>query len=311
MEVILAIDGGATHTRYAAIDQSGRMVAQAEGGPSNHLQDGEKNVRATLAGLLQQTIEQANLRRQDVECISAGLAGVDYDGYGAGAMQAVFNDLGFERCLIHGDMEIAHAAALGGDRGIVVLAGTGSSILGVDASGRRVKVGGWGPFYGNEGSAQKISERALTAAARAYDGRGPSTALLESLTETLGLLDFRNSISFLYGPDATDIASLCEVVYRCAVSGDEVARSIFENAASELAQGVMAAACRLGLHNSPVVVSYQGGVAEHCPLLVKSMRQKLAKALPDACVRPPLWKPVVGAYLLACPVIGWKAAVQP
>ncbi len=93
MEVILAIDGGATHTRCAAIDRSGRMLAQAEGGPSNHLQDGEKNVRATLAALVQQTLEQANLRRQDVECISAGLAGVDYDGYGAGAMQAGFNDL--------------------------------------------------------------------------------------------------------------------------------------------------------------------------------------------------------------------------
>ena len=310
MEVILAIDGGATHTRCAAIDRSGRMLAQAEGGPSNHLQDGEKNVRATLAELVQQTIEQANLRRQDVECVSAGLAGVDYDGYGAGAMQAIFNDLGFERCLIHGDMEIAHAAALGGGPGIVVLAGTGSSILGVDASGRRAKVGGWGPLYGNEGSARKISERALTAAARAYDGRGPSTALLESLTETLDLSDFRNSISFLYGPDARNIASLCEVVSRCAFSGDEVACSIFEDAASELAQGVIAAACRLGLHNSPVVVSYQGGVAEHCPLLIKSMRQRLVEALPDACVRPPLWKPVIGAYLLACNVIGWKATVR-
>ncbi|HEY6989165.1 MAG TPA: BadF/BadG/BcrA/BcrD ATPase family protein [Bryobacteraceae bacterium] len=311
MEVILAIDGGATHTRCAAIDRSGRMLAQAKDGPSNHLQDGEKNVRAILAGLVQQTLEQANLCLQDVECISAGLAGVDYDGYGAGAMQAIFNDLGFERCLVHGDIEIAHAAALGGGPGIVVLAGTGSSILGVDASGRRVKVGGWGPLYGNEGSAQKISERALTAAACAYDGRGPSTALLESLREALDLSDFRSSISFLYGPDARNVASLCEVVYRCAVSGDDVACSIFEDAGSELAQGAIAAACRLGLHNAPVVVSYQGGVAEHCPLLVKSMRQRLAEALPDACVRPPLWKPVIGAYLLACNVIGWKAAVQP
>ncbi len=311
MEVILAIDGGATHTRCAAIDRSGRLLTQAEGGPSNHLQDGEKNACATLAELVQQTLQQANLGRQEVECISAGLAGVDYDGYGAGPIQDLFQGLGFERCLIHGDMEIAHAAALGGGPGIVVLAGTGSSILGVDASGRRVKVGGWGPLYGNEGSAQKISERALTAAARAYDGREPSTALLESLTKALDLSDFRNSISFLYGPDARNIASLCEIVYQCAVSGDEVACSIFEDAASELAQGVMAAACRLGLHNSPVVVSYQGGVAEHCPLLVKSMRQRLAEALPDACVRPPLWKPVIGAYLLACNVIGWKAAVQP
>ena len=311
MEVILAIDGGATRTRCAAIDRSGQTLAQADGGASNHLLICEKNVRARLARLIQQTLEQANLRRQDVSCVSAGLAGVDYDGYGAEPMRALFQELEFDRCLVFGDMEIAHAAALGGWPGVVVLAGTGSSILGVDTSGRRVKVGGWGPLYGNEGSAQKISERALTAAARAYDGRGPSTALLESLTEALGLPDFRNSISLLYGPEAKDTASLCEVVYRCATSGDAVARSIFDEAASELAQGVIATVCQLGIRNSPVTVSYQGGVTEHCPLLVRSMRERLAETLPDAQVQPPLWKPVMGAYLLACKVVGWKAAAQP
>ena len=107
-------------------------------------------------------------------------------------------------------MVIAHAAALGGGPGIVVLAGTGSSILGVDGAGRRVKVGGWGPLYGNEGSAQRISGQALAAAARAYDGRGPSTALIDAFVRTLGLSDFRDSLSFIYGPEARDVASLCQ-----------------------------------------------------------------------------------------------------
>lgn len=310
MEAILAIDGGATRTRCVAIDRSGKKLAEVEGGASNHLHERDEAVRARLAGLVEQTLQLAGIDRKDVACLSAGLAGVDYDGYGAEPMLALFGELGFERCLIHGDMVTAHAAALGAGPGIVVLAGTGSSILGADASGRRVKVGGWGPVYGNEGSAQKISERALTAAARAYDGRGRSTVLLEALMQALGLSDFRGSISLIYGPQARDVASLCQVVYQCATSGDAVARSLFEDAAGELAEGVIAAARRLGVDTSPVAVSYQGGVAEHCPLVVAKMRERLEEELPEARVQSPLWKPVIGAYLLACNSVGWKAALK-
>jgi N-acetylglucosamine kinase-like BadF-type ATPase len=134
--------------------------------------------------------------------------------------------------------------------------------------------------------------------------------LLGALIHNLGLSDFRDSISLIYGPQARDIASLCEVVYRCAVSGDAVARSLFDDAAAELVEGAIAAACRLGLDNSPIAVSYQGGVAEHCPLLITEMREMLSKALPQARVQAPLWKPVMGAYLLACNAVGWKAAMQ-
>jgi N-acetylglucosamine kinase-like BadF-type ATPase len=310
MEAILAIDGGATHTRCFAIDQSGRRLAQAQGGPSNHLHEPERVIRARLAGLIEQTLQLAKLRQEDVACLSAGLAGVDFDGYGAEPMLALFRELGFERCLIYGDVVIAHAAALDAGPGIVVLAGTGSSILGINASGYRARVGGWGGVYGNEASAQWISKHALRAAACAYDGRGPSTMLLDALMQSLGVSDFRESISLIYGPQARDIASLCEVVYRCAVSGDPVARSLFHDAAAELVEGIIAAACRLGLESSPIAVSYQGGVAEHCPILIAEMRESLREALPQARVQAPLWKPVMGAYLLACNAMGWKAAMQ-
>jgi N-acetylglucosamine kinase-like BadF-type ATPase len=93
-------------------------------------------------------------------------------------MLTLFRELGFERCLISGDMVIAHAGALEMKPGILILAGTGSAIYGSDASGRSVKVGGWGPAYGDEGSAHWIAVEGMKAAARAYDGCGPGTALL-------------------------------------------------------------------------------------------------------------------------------------
>lgn len=310
MEAILAIDGGATHTRCIAINQSGQVLAEVQGAASNHLQEHADNIRVSLSGLTEQILQSANLRTGDVACLSAGLAGVDYDGYGAEPMLALFQEFGFQRCLVYGDTVIAHTAAFGGGPGIVAIAGTGSSVLGVDASGRCAKVGGWGPVYGNEASAQWISHRALQAAARAYDGRGPSTMLLDAFLQTLRISNFRDSLSWIYGPRAEDIPSLCNVVSDCAVSGDPVAGSLFEDAATELVEGVMTAANRLHFEDFSIPISYQGGVVEHCPLLITSMKRKLAEAMPQAIVQAPRAKPVVGAYLLACHELGWKAVPQ-
>jgi glucosamine kinase len=305
MEVVLAVDGGGSRTRCVAIDRAGRRLGEAERGASNHLQQHPEAVRTALAEVIDESLRLANLSKGDVKCVSAGLAGVDYDGYGADPMLDLFRELGFECSLVYGDMVIAHAAALGMKPGIVAIAGTGSAILGTDAGGRRVKVGGWGPVYGDEGSAQRISRRAMTAAARAYDGRGPETALLDALTRDLGVSDFRESISVIYGPQPLEIASLCRTVHRIAAASDPVARSLFREAGEELAEAVVAAARLLDLTHSPVAVSYQGGVAENCPLLLEFLRNRLEQQLPLARFHPPLWRPVIGAYLLACHSLGW------
>ena len=93
MEVILAMDGGATRTRCVAIDRTGQTLAEAEGSSSNHLREREGAIRTRLAQPLEQTLLLANLRRKDVACLPAGLAGVDYDGYGAEPMFALFREL--------------------------------------------------------------------------------------------------------------------------------------------------------------------------------------------------------------------------
>jgi N-acetylglucosamine kinase-like BadF-type ATPase len=305
MEAILALDGGASRTRCIAIDRSGRILGEAESGPSNHLQQDEQSVQNRLVMLTEQALRIANLSRNDIVCLSAGLAGVDYDGYGEEPMKALFQRIGFRYCLVHGDMVIAHAAALGMQPGIVVIAGTGSAILGIDNDGHRVRIGGWGPLYGDEGSAHDITTAALRAAARAYDGRGPATSLLEALTQALGLSDFRQAISSLYGPSAKHAASLCPVVHQAALAGDSVALSLFDTAANELAEGVAAAARVLHFDNGPLLVSYQGGVAENCPLLTQRMQQRLREQLAHAHIVPPRWRPVIGAYLLGCHALGW------
>jgi N-acetylglucosamine kinase-like BadF-type ATPase len=215
--------------------------------------------------------------------------------------------LGFDRLVINGDMVIAHAGALRLHPGVIALAGTGSVVLGIGRNGERVKVGGWGPIYGDEGSAYRIGEMSLRAAARAHDKRGPATALEESLRSALEIDNFKQSLTRVYanGMQPREIAALSRIAYRIAETGDEVARRIFLEAADELADSVHAAIKQLTFDEGPIVVSYQGSVIESCHMLRDRLIERLKEKVSNAVVIAPEFAPVVGAYLLGCQQVGW------
>ena len=304
MEVILAIDGGGSRTRCLLMDQGGKVVGEATSGPSNHLLVNRRIVERSLTEGIKTSMSNAGLDRKDVVCVSAGLAGVDYDGTGASEMEELLGGLGFERLLINGDMVIAHAGALGARAGVVALSGTGSCVLGIGINGERVKVGGWGPIYGDEGSAYRIGEMSLRAAARAYDGRGPATALVQSIPHALGVSDFSETVLRVYvqAMEPREIAALSRVAYETADAGDEVAREIFLRAGDELAESVGAALRQLEF--AEMLVSYQGSVLESCCLLRQQFIDQVQR-YGNVVVTPPKFEPLIGAYLLGSKAVGW------
>lgn len=306
MELILAIDGGGSRTRCLVIDRAGAVVGEATSGPSNHLLVDRDIVTRSLTEAIETSLDAAGAKRRDVVCLSAGLAGVDYDGAGVAEMSELLGGLGFQNLVINGDMVIAHAGALGARAGVVALSGTGSCVLGIGVHGERVKVGGWGPIYGDEGSAYRIGEMSLRAAARAYDGRGPATALIQSLTDALGARDFNETVSRVYvaAMEPRQIAALSRVAYETAEAGDQVAREIFLKAGDELAESVMAAVRQLDLDQP--LVSYQGSVLESCDLLRQRFVEQLQQTIKNVVVAPPESEPVIGAYLLGRKAVGWE-----
>ena len=307
MEIILAIDGGGSRTRCLAITRDARILGAGAGGASNHLLVDEKTVKASLDEAIDAALAQAGLEASDVVWISAGLAGVDFDGAGACEMNGLFRELGFMNTIINGDMVIAHAGALNVQAGVLALAGTGSSILGIGTDGTRLKVGGWGPIYGDEGSAYRIAQNCLRAAARSFDGRGEKTALLDGITEALGLKDFTETVGRIYieRMESREIAALSRMAYEIAEKGDETAVEIFLQAGAELAESVAAALWRLELNDTATKISYQGSVLESCALVREKFAEALKKDFPQAEVVAPRFKPVIGAFLLGCRALGW------
>ena len=77
-------------------------------------------------------------------------------------------DLRATRFVMMHDAPVAHAGALGGEPGVVVIAGTGSVVYGTDALRGRT-IGGWGYLFGDEGSAFWLVREALAIMMHAED----------------------------------------------------------------------------------------------------------------------------------------------
>ena len=306
MKLILAIDGGGTRTRCAAMREDGRLLATSESGPSNHLQVALDVAALSLRCAIDRVLQSAALRPSEIACVSAGLAGVDYNGAGCQEALEIFRSIGYPDVAVHSDMVIAHRGALAGRPGGMALAGTGSVFLGIDESGRTVKAGGWGPLFGDEGSGHWIGAAALRAASQARDGRGPATSLVDVLPRALGVSGFDRVTGRVYrnGARAGEASSLAPAVAAAAREGDAVAAEILREAGKALAAGVLALSRALGWTREAFPVSYQGAVLRDCEPVRIAFQESLCVALPAATLLPPRFEPVVGAFLLGCDAAG-------
>ncbi len=315
-QVLIAVDGGGTRTRSAAFDRAGRIRARWETGPSNHLVSDAHRALASLAESIAAVLKACGAEREHVHAVSAGLAGVDVGGEGLLEARECLHRLGFENSIISADIVTAHAGALGGEPGVLALAGTGAAFFGVTRDGRHARAGGWGPVYGDEGSAYWIGQMSLQAAAAAYDGRGPKTALVELICDALGLRSFSETLQCIYRSklQVRLIADLSRMAEAAAAAHDGVAHNILERAGDELASGVASVVRALdgtiGCEGSDECercqVTWEGAVLRNSAIVRERFCSTLLQRVPEITIVPPRFDPIYGAYLIGSRAVGWE-----
>ncbi len=242
--LLLGIDGGGTRT-VALLATPGNngcwtTLGRGEAGPSNQKVVGIDSALAALEAAVADAFAAAGMTRRDVDAACLGLAGA-----GRPDDQAVILDWA-RRHKLAGTVDVIEDAALlpaaGTPQGwgVAVIAGTGSMAYGKAPDGRTARAGGWGHVLGDEGSGYAIAVAGLRAAARAADGRGPTTPLTSRLLAVYGLARAEELISVVYpGCDRPSIAALAPIVLDSADT-DPVANDIVTHAAGELAAAVAA-----------------------------------------------------------------------
>ncbi len=173
---------------------------------------------------------------------------------------------GVVRVSLTSDSVTSFLGAIGDQRGVVVAAGTGMVVLGVgDTSVARVD--GWGNVMGDAGSGFWIGRQALDAVMRAFDGRGPKTALTAAVKRKYPHLGDAY-MELLTDPDFVRVVARFSKDVADAASSDRIAAEIVARAGKEIAHSAATAVRRIGEdRSSNPVICLMGGVLGHGPVL--------------------------------------------
>ena len=199
----------------------------------------------------------------------------------------------------------AFEAAAGGGWGILLEAGRRSAAFGRSPDGRTARIGGRSAWL-DEANTLDVGRRAVQAAVRHLEQRGPATALTGLLWARWGPLP--EGTESLPKPEALPslFALAARTTVEAAERGDRVAQEILREAANTLAGLARAAASRLRWPEGQAVPLYPTAELLHSPLTVEYLKACLARppAGPPFQVQPPLLAPSAGAVLAAARLAG-------
>lgn len=306
MRYVVGVDGGGTKTAAAVLGEDLGAVASATSGPSNHRSVGTEAASANIARAITAALRDADVALESVTAICLCLAGFDTD-LDLPVPQGAVRHLGFTgTAIFENDVVGAWAGATEGQAGVVVIAGTGATGLGMNEQGRLWRTDGWDYLLGDSGSGYDLGRKGIRAVMKALDGRARPTLLARELKAAYGVED-AEAMRRLW--DSTtfgkfEVAAFAERVSKVANEGDVTARDILSQAGKDLGQQGIAIITKLGMSDAAFPVSTVGSVFKSGPWVTEPFRRLIAQVAPRATFRAPLHPPEVGAAVLALRRLG-------
>ncbi|MCU0512932.1 MAG: ATPase [Anaerolineae bacterium] len=301
---LAGIDGGGTRTRAVILEEDGRVIGSGSAGASNYDDVGIEAACASIGAALAGARQQAGLPAAiPMASVFFGMAGVtsEQDHQVMGDIAARLGFTGAHIGIDH-DCRIALAGGLSGRPGIVLIAGTGSSVYGMNAAGTGWRTGGWGHLIGDEGSSYWLGVQALRLAVRAYDGRSAPSSLVAAVLSHLGIADMNAILHRIYVQPftRTDVAALAPLIFAAHRQGDPHTGPLLAQAVADLAEMVSACARQLHFDREDICeVTLVGGLLNAGELFTQPLHRALAAAVPNVRITLPELPPVLGAALLA------------
>jgi N-acetylmuramic acid 6-phosphate etherase len=293
-EKILGVEGGGTKTSWVLVERAGsdwRILDQRRLPPANFRLATPGELRAIFNELPKEIAR----------------AGIFLAGCGTEEDRQSLTRLCTEiwpqaKIVVGSDRDSGLAAALGSGDGIVVNAGSGSSV-----TGRRDKrienAGGWGHILGDSGGGYFLSLQALRLILREYDLHRGEVQFTTKVLRALSLNNLDEVVRWAQTADKMEVAMLTPVVFEAAASGDSRVMEIIEEGARFLCEYTEAVATRLHVLAPKVVLL--GGLFQRDSIYNHAFRRRLKKVLPDARVANSERAPEFGAAWLAAEMQGW------
>ncbi len=291
---ILGVEGGGTKTAWVLVEGMERSgEASAEFSILDHGKLPPSNLRLTTPERLREIF--AKLPKQ-IDRAGVFLAGCATEEDRRSLKQSCLEIWPNAEIVTGSDRESGLAAALDHGDGIVVNAGSGSSVTG--RRGDRIeRAGGWGHILGDAGGGYFLSIQALRLILREYDLHHSEMQFTAKILRALSLNNFDELVRWVQTADKMEIAMLAPVVFEAATGGDGHMMEIVEEGARVLCEYTEAVASRL--HLLAPKVALIGGLFYRDSIYMHAFRRKLKKNLPDVRVTIAERAPELGAAWLA------------
>jgi N-acetylglucosamine kinase-like BadF-type ATPase len=300
MRYFMGVDGGGTKTTATVIDDDLHTCGTATTGASNERSVGGAEASDHIAMAVRDALDQAGLQLEDIACICMCLSGFDTE-LDLHVPERAIRTLRFSgKIIVENDVVGAWAGATNAGAGVVTIAGTGATALGMNQHGDFWRTDGWDYVLGDSGSAYAIGLAGLRLAMKMLDGRLEPTLLLDRLHEAFGVHDGVGMRRIADSPQfgKREIAGFARQVSLAAEAGDQLARTLLSRAGEELAENVIAIVSILGMQHDEFPVCTVGGIFESVPWVTAPFQRAVRAVAPGALFTQPAHSPDVGAAIL-------------
>lgn len=301
MRCVIGVDGGGTKTTAAVVGDDLRVLGTGTSGPSNSRSADTEACGQNIADAVTRALCVANIALERIDAICMCLAGFDTE-LDLPVPQRAMTLLGYcGAMIVENDVVGAWASATDGGPGIVAIAGTGATALGMNADGAFWRVDGWDYLLGDAGSGYRIGLAAIHEAMKMLDGRRQPTRLLDKLAEFYGVdgaLAMRR-LADSGGLGKLRVAEFSRYVSEAADEGDQVAQDILRQAASDIADDIEAIVTRLAMENVAFPIGIVGSVFKSTTWVLDPLRIAIKRIAPQADLETPRHSPEVGAAIVA------------
>lgn len=299
-KLFLGIDGGQSHTEAVVADENGNILGTGFGGALDHgnLPDGRTSLKNAINNSVNEALLKAGFPNiENTKFVSAhcGLTG------GADYKEEVIRDLiKAENLVVTHDALTALFGATGGKAGIVVIAGTGSIVFGVNDKGKTARSGGLGYIFSDEGSGFWLALETIKLAIKEQDGVISDYNLQNLVLDFFKVGAIRELTNAFYNGNISrdKIASFAKRISVEAENGNDLLKNLISSGANYLVENVKGAAKNLEFENNRCVVSAVGGMFQSALMkrfFVEILRAKITNA--EFC--EPRFPPPIGALFLA------------
>ncbi len=305
--VVIGIDGGATYSYGVAVDLTGRALATAKSGSLNFFGTSLQEARRSLTQLVRTLETSLPLGNHLVQTV-IGSAALFSEATPREKELLCRGIVPLDATRLVSDVMTAYHAAGLGRPGVLIIGGTGSSILARNEHGEFAQVGAWGHLLGDEGSAYWIGRECIRAAIAASEGSGPATCLLEIVLRWFDVKVLTDIVPIVYQPKYSKdrFAALAGFAAQHADPADSPWIHICQRAGQDLARQALAAIRLVNLGIRPVPVWLNGSVVRKNPLVQEAVHRTMAAEI-QVVFEPMLLAPLLGATALALEAAGVRA----